>query len=330
MTQPFEILGMDIGEQELRAASKAIAALPAAGFHVKNEKLVDAGGNIFVMRGINHLYAYYPSERRAIPDIRSAGANTVRVVLTSGKRKNIWQQPATPPSEISRLISECQQNKLLCIFDVQDTTGHGSKDEKDSATIAEAVNYWLTILMPLKFQENSVIVNIANEPFNTDNPAWKQQTIDAIQRLRAAGIEHAIMVDAPGYGQDTGKTMLKNANEVFNSDPLQNIIFSVHMYSEFQDVVKVARYLTPWKQALVIGEFGWKGDPRKTDSDDIMSWAETNGLSYLGWGWSGNGSNDTLLDMCTKFQYPLTGWGERFVNGDNGLKKTKFKMLASF
>ena len=47
--------------------------------------------------------------------------------------------------------------------------------------------------------------------------------------MREKGIENAIMIDASGYGQDTGP-ITKNANKVLEADPDKNIIFSYHVY----------------------------------------------------------------------------------------------------
>src|SRR6185436_18739012 len=54
-----------------------------------------------------------------------------------------------------------------------------------------------------------------------------------------------------------------------------------------------------------------------------MSEAQARGLGYLGWSWSGN--SDPVLDMVPVSTWDptqLTTWGQRIVNGANGLKAT--------
>ena len=70
-------------------AGATLAAQPAqaaAGFTVSGSQILDANGNAFVMRGVNHAHAWYPDRLSSLADIKALGANTVRVVLSSGDR----------------------------------------------------------------------------------------------------------------------------------------------------------------------------------------------------------------------------------------------------
>jgi mannan endo-1,4-beta-mannosidase len=52
-----------------------------------------------------------------------------------------------------------------------------------------------------------------------------------------------------------------------------------------------------------------------------MSEAVKRGIGYIGWSWAGN--NDPILDMTSNFNAAqLTTWGERIVNGPNGIRAT--------
>ena len=74
---------------------------------------------------------------------------------------------------------------------------------------------------------------------------------------------------------------------------------------------------------IVIGEFGYlhlDGDP---DEDAMMSVAQTYGVGYLGWSWSGNGGGLTYHDMVSGINPAiLTGWGQRIFHGPNGIGLT--------
>ncbi|WP_305783982.1 cellulase family glycosylhydrolase [Symbioplanes lichenis] len=306
------------------ALAVGLAARPAfaaSGFTVSGTRILDATGTEFVMRGVNHPHAWYTSRTpQALADIKARGANTVRVVLGSGQR---WGP--TTAAEITTLIGQCKANRLICVLEAHDTTGYG--EQAGAATLDQAVDYWISVKSALAGQEAYVILNIGNEPYgNTNATAWTAATTSAITRLRAAGFEHSIMVDAPNWGQDWQFVMRDNAAAVFAADPRRNTIFSIHMYGVFDTAAEVTDYLGRFRSAglpLVIGEFGnlhSDGDP---DENAIMATAQQLGVGYLGWSWSGNGGGVEYLDLVTNFDgTALTSWGQRLFTGANGIAST--------
>jgi len=302
----------------------AVAAQPAsaaAGFTVSGGRILDANGNPFVMRGVNHAHTWYQDRTpQALADIKALGANTVRVVLGSGQR---WGPDSA--ANVSTVISQCRANRLICVLEVHDTTGYG--EQSGAATLAQAVDYWISIKSALQGQERYVILNIGNEPYgNTGATAWTEATKSAITRLRAAGFEHAIMVDAPNWGQDWQFVMRDNAASVFAADPQRNTIFSIHMYGVFDTAAEITDYLGRFQTAglpIVVGEFGFNHSDGNPDEDTILATAQARGIGYLGWSWSGNGGGVEYLDLVTNFdRTQLTSWGDRLFNGANGIRAT--------
>ncbi|MGV9353576.1 cellulase family glycosylhydrolase [Streptomyces misionensis] len=296
------------------------AEASTAGLHVSNGRVYEANGNEFVMRGVNHAYDWYPSRTSAIADIAAKGANTVRLVLGSGHRYT-----RTSASEVSSLIAQCKQNKVICILEVHDTTGYG--EDSAAASLDEAADYWIGLKDALAGQENYVVVDIGNEPYgNTGYGAWTDATKNAIKKLRGAGIRNALMVDAPNWGQDWSGTMRDNAASVFSSDPDGNTIFSVHMYGVYDTAAKVQDYLNYFANhhlPLVIGEFGDQHTDGDPDEDAIMSTAQSLRVGYLGWSWSGNSGGVEYLDLVNGFDpNSLTDWGRRLFDGANGIVAT--------
>jgi mannan endo-1,4-beta-mannosidase len=294
-------------------------ARAAAGFTVANGRLYDANGTEFVMRGISHAHTWYTAQTRAFADIKATGANTVRVVLSGGR----W--PANGPADVANVVNLCRQNRLICVLENHDTTGYG--EQSGAVTLDAAVNYWISVQSALQGQENYVILNIGNEPVGNNNAAqWTQATTSAIARLRNAGFDHAIMVDAPNWGQDWQFVMRDNAQAVFTSDPDRNIIFSIHMYGVFDTAAEITDYLGRFRTAglpIVVGEFGHNHSDGNPDEDTIMSYTVANGIGYIGWSWSGNGGGVEYLDMVTNFNpSQLTSWGQRIFNGANGIRST--------
>ncbi|WP_216211244.1 cellulase family glycosylhydrolase [Amycolatopsis aidingensis] len=295
-------------------------AAAATGLHVEGGRLYEANGNEFLLRGVNHPHTWYPGETGSFADIKALGANSVRVVLSSGDR---WTRNDT--ADVANVVSLCKQNRLICVLEVHDTTGYG--EQSGAASLAQAVDYWLSVREALAGQEQYVIVNIGNEPFgNTGYQAWTTDTIEAIQRLRAAGLEHTLLVDAPNWGQDWSFTMRDNAAEVFAADPQGDTVFSVHMYGVFDTAAEIEDYLGRFVAAglpIVVGEFGHNHSDGDPDEAAILARTRELGIGYLGWSWSGNSGGVEYLDMATDFDpAKLTPWGERIFHGPDGIGAT--------
>lgn len=291
----------------------------AAGLHISDGRLLEGNGNDFVMRGVNHAHTWYPGETQSLADIKALGANTVRVVLSDGHR---WTR--NTPEDVASVIGQCKANRLICVLEVHDTTGYG--EDAAAGTLDHAADYWIGLKGVLAGQEDYVIVNIGNEPWgNTAPEGWTDPTIAAVKKLRGAGLQHTIMVDAPNWGQDWQGVMRANARSVYDADPTGNLIFSIHMYSVFDTAAEITDYLNAFVSArlpILIGEFGgpadqW-GDP---DEDTMMATAERLDLGYLAWSWSGN--TDPVLDLAVDFDPTrLSSWGQRIFNGVNGIAQT--------
>jgi mannan endo-1,4-beta-mannosidase len=306
------------------AVVSALGSQPpaAVGLHVEGTRVVEGNGSTFVMRGVNHAHVWYQNQTRAFADMKSFGTNTVRVVLGSGQR---WGP--TPASEVSTVISLCKQNKMICVLEVHDTTGYG--EQSGAASLDQAATYWISVADALKGQEDYVVVNLGNEPFGNNaqvSATWASATTSAISRLRGAGLQHLIMADAPMWGQDWGNIMRDNAAAVFNADPLRNTVFSVHMYGVYDTAAEINAYFDAFRTAglpLVVGEFGHNHSDGDPDENTIMAQAQARGIGYLGWSWSGNSGGVEYLDMTNSFNpASLTPWGERFLNGANGVRQT--------
>ncbi len=292
----------------------------ATGFTVANGKLYEANGNQFIMRGVNHAHTWYTHQTSSFANIKALGANTVRVVLSSGDR---WTRNSA--DDVANVISLCKTNRLICVLEVHDTTGYG--EQSGAVSLDRAVDYWISIADVLRGQEAYVIVNIGNEPHgNQGYAAWTTDTSNAIKRLRNANFDHTIMVDAPNWGQDWTFTMRDNASTVFAADPDRNTVFSIHMYGVFDTAAEISDYLGRFRTAglpIVVGEFGHNHSDGNPDEDAILSYTQANGIGWLGWSWSGNGGGVEYLDLAVNFDpNNLSTWGQRLFNGANGIKAT--------
>jgi mannan endo-1,4-beta-mannosidase len=300
--------------------SVMVAARPAyaaVGIRVTNGRLVEANGTPLILRGINHPFTWFASQNSSFATIKAAGANAIRVVLSSGR----WQTP-NGVADVTTAINLCKANRVICILENHDTTGFG--EATDGAISLDAVvSFWLSVQSALTGQENYVILNIGNEPIGNINAAqWTAATTNAVTRLRNAGFQHTIMIDAPNWGQDWQFVMRDTAPTVFAADRTGNLIFSIHMYGVFNTAAKVTSYLDSFisrRLALCVCEFG--PSDSTVDVNTIMSATQAAGIGNMGWSWSGN--TDPILDMVLGFNpAQRSSWGTRYITGPNGLSTT--------
>jgi mannan endo-1,4-beta-mannosidase len=318
-------------KRQLGIAGAAIAALvgttvvlaqpahAATGLRVSGSNVVEANGSTFIMRGTSHAHVWYQTQTSSFANIKAAGANTVRVVLSGGR----WG--ASSVADVTNVINLCKTNKLICVLENHDTTGYG--EDGAATTLDAAANYWNSIKSALVGQENYIAINIGNEPVGNTNAAqWTAATTGAIQKMRSNGFEHMLVVDAPNWGQDWQFVMRDNAPTVAAADSLKNTLFSVHMYGVFDTAAEVTAYVSSFKSRnlpLIVGEFGNMHSDGDPDEDTIMATAVSQGIGYLGWSWSGNGGGVEYLDQVTAFgATAFTSWGTRLFSGANGIKAT--------
>lgn len=306
-------------------ATVSVPEIPANaasdGFHVSGTNIMDANGNVFVMRGVNIAHAWYASyTEQSIKGAADNNANTVRVVVADGKK---WSK--TSKSELENIISICKQNDLVCILEVHDATG-----SDNSSDLNDAVNYWIENKSVLKGNEKYVILNIANEWYGSWNGySWAEGNKTAIKNIRNAGIDNMIMIDCAGWGQypDSIKDYGKS---VFNADSDKNTVFSIHMYEyaggDSTTVKKNIDNALNIGVPVVIGEFGGQHTNGDVDEATIMSYCTQKNVGYLGWSWKGNSSDLSYLDVAYDWSgTSLTSWGNALINGSYGIKATSKK-----
>lgn len=307
----------------LGASTLSAAIGVQAGFQVSGTQLLDGNGNPFIMRGVNHPHTWFTGRTgQALSDIASVNANTVRIVLSDGQQ---WTRNGA--ADVAQVIEWCKDNELIAVLEVHDATGYGEQDS--AGTLENVVDYWLDIAPVLEGQEDYVIINIANEPFgNGVAPStWVDQHVEAIQRLREAGLTHTLLVDAANWGQDWQGVMLDNASTVAAADERNNTLFSVHMYEVYQDRSTIENYVSSFLSThnlpLIVGEFGADHYGNEVDEASVLAVAEAYGIGYLGWSWSGNSSEVASLDIALNWDVDnLSSWGDFLINSGNGLRQT--------
>lgn len=296
-----------------------IPPVSEGGFRVDGTKLIDAKGNEFVMRGINHAHVWFRDQlETALDGIAATGSNTVRIVLADGDQ---WEK--TSADDLERTIVECNERKMIAVVEVHDGCGMDDRSYLDNA-----VNYWIEMKDVLAKYTDTAILNITNEWIGEWNAeAWRDGYVESIPKLREAGIKNTIMVDSAGWGQ-YGESIRKYGKDVFDSDPDKNTMFSIHMYGAAgknpNTIASNLKGATDQDLCVIVGEFGFNHSDGDVDEAYIMQYCNENALGYLGWSWKGNGGGVEYLDIAKDWSGNelSSDWGEILVNGENGIKAT--------
>lgn len=315
------ILIVSVGCESSDNSSKSDSsnAETVKGFHIDGTKLLDANGNEFVMRGVNHAHTWYKDDSViALKAIANTGANAVRIVLADGDK---WEKDDV--DSVKNLISLCKENNMIAVLEVHDPTGVNSSKLLDSA-----VDYWIEIKDALIGQEEYVILNIANEWSGAwDSEPWREGYLNAVPKLREAGIKNTILIDSAGWGQYP-QSVEDYGKEVFESDPLKNTMFSVHFYGSAGGNKHKIKYtldnIRDQGLCICVGEFGYTHTDGDVDEDYIMQYCTEQNIGYLGWSWKGNSGGVEYLDIAEEWDGSKLSadWGEKLINGEYGIKKT--------
>jgi mannan endo-1,4-beta-mannosidase len=310
-----------IGTTDLTASLRTSAT---EGFYVEGTTLYDANGNPFTMRGINHIHAWYKDEMSTvIPAIASTGANTVRIALSDGS-----QYAKDGVRQVRSILNLCRDDGLVAVLGVFDDTG-----SNDVEAMNRAVDYWIEIKSVLIGREDSIIINVMNEWYGDwSGREWADAYKEAIPRMRSAGLNHAIMVDCAGWGQYP-ESIHQYGREILESDPLRNTMFSIHFYevsgSDASTIKNNIDGVLDQDLCLVAGEFGpyriVDGNVRDVDENFLMGYSKDRGVGWLAWTWYRPADNENAaieqhFNMADDWSGGLTDWGERVVNGPDGIR----------
>ena len=317
-----------------------VTLLDKPGFHTDGVRLLDANDKEFLMRGYNYSYAWQKNWwGAAFSTAKKYNCNALRIQLSDGQKDLGGYCDA---DQVSKLISSCKDNHFIGVFNVQDTGGGNDKN-----VLLHAANYWVGIKNAVIGQEKYCIVNIGNEWMgspgrdcngewgNYQENLWSDTYIEAVRRIRSAGIKNTLMIDCNGYGQyadiiwKEGQRILDEDKKYFE-DGKPNIIFSIHFYEKacYWDYEKGvgSRVAHSIDKALsigapvCIGEYAYsrKSEEWKMDWETIQDYSKTMNIGYLGWSFTGNGDAESQgLDMFNSDGSQMYKNGECIIQHPN-------------
>lgn len=323
-----------------------ITKLDKPGFHTDGVRLLDANGKEFLMRGYNYSYAWQKDYwDAAFKTAKKYNCNALRIQLSDGQKDLGGYCNA---NQVSDLIKSCKDNHFIGVFNVQDTGGGD-----DPNVLLHAADYWVGIKNAVIGQEKYCIVNIGNEWMespgrdcngewgNYEEKLWSNTYIEAVRRIRRAGIKNTLMIDCNGYGQyadiiwKEGQRILDEDKKYFE-DGKPNIIFSIHFYEKacYWDYEKGtgSRVAHSIDKALsigapvCIGEYAYsrKSEKWKMDWETIQDYSKTMNIGYFGWSFTGNGDAESQgLDMFSNDGKQMWKNGECIIlHPNDGIQAT--------
>jgi mannan endo-1,4-beta-mannosidase len=208
---------------------------------------------------------------------------------------------------------------MIPMVELHDATGN-----QDAARLLELAKYYTTaeVKQVLTDFRGYLLVNIANEWSGQGNFVSAYQA--AINELRTNGINHTLVIDGSGYGQDAS-SVLNNAAALTTADTQHNLLFSLHMYEQYATPAAVDAALNQANSAsipLIVGEFGPQFNGAAVAWKEILDRCQSLGIGYLAWSWMGNDAMNAQLDMASAWEGPLTTWGQNVLLGTNGIRQT--------
>ena len=193
-------------------------------------------------------------------------------------------------------IMQAKANGFTVIATYHKYTVLGSDD---AAELTAAANWWKNNYAALG---GNFTINMMNEwgSHNITAAAYATAYNNAIAIVRTVYLG-AIIIDLPGYGQETytGYQACKTSVPVISDT---NIILSAHIYPNGYNQGKNRNVqvsdlddLSSTGRRGMIGEFG-NGATGTTDWAGIVDYAKTKGWPVIGWCWNGDGGGMNMVD----------------------------------
>ncbi|MGC9984549.1 MAG: cellulase family glycosylhydrolase [Polyangia bacterium] len=260
-------------------------ATPGGTMFVANGQIFDATGAVFLPWGVNKAHV----------DQENVG---LELTGTNAVRANLYFR--LPNATTTNLFDRFYAAYIVVIPGRWDATCIG--DNTFAAALASEVDAWVAEAAAWKKYERASMINIANEAGPSNSTVWRDEYITAVGRMRAAGYGGLLMIDSGGCGQDVDD-IVKYGAAVLAADPLQNIVFSLHVYGDTPDVTTLNTNLDRLKAtglSIVIGEFGPGRDigpsPTNLAPADLMASALARGIGTLAWAADDNDLANSMAD----------------------------------
>lgn len=262
------------------AAHAAPAPAPAETMQVRGRYLYTAAGERVVLRGVNEMFSNSvdPTGAWTMAEIARTGANAVR----------IFTMPDFPAEKLDAILGNAVANGMIPIAECHAATGKWDR-------LNDCIAYWTRpdIAAVIGRHRRWVLVNIANEAGETvPRDTFVAGYVDAIARIRAAGIDVPLVIDGSDWGKEYA--MLLDSWAAFDrADPARAIMVSAHSYWAGTQEERKAPYraiiarVTRDNIPFLLGEgptaTGW--DCKPSPYRWALSELDKADIGWLAWSW---------------------------------------------
>jgi len=254
--------------------------------YVKGRFLYTVAGEKVIMRGVNEMMTWSNNLQGNIilPEIAKTGANTIRLVWTIDKN----------PADLDALITNSIKNAMIPMVELHDATGDWSK-------LSAVIDYWMRddVKEVLDKHKKWMLLNIANEvgTSETTDAYFVSTYKNAITQLREKGYEVPLIIDSSDWGKDEGM-IERNWEELFNHDPLKNVMFSVHTYWINNQQQRLDNFIESVVSEDIPFLFGEGPQPNGYDCTtafpyvNAMAQCHKKEIGWLNWSWGAVNNGD--------------------------------------
>jgi hypothetical protein len=313
------------------------AGMPTTALHVAGNVL-QANGSTVRLFGVDRSGTEYsciqgqgffdgPVDQAAVSDMLAWHINTVRVPLNEDCWLGINGAPAqysgsVYTSAITQWVTLLRQNGLYVILDLHWNAGGTSvsNGQQEMADSDHAPAFWTSVAQTFK-SDQGIIFDLYNEPHditwacwlnggcqvNGWNAAGMNQLITAV---RGTGAANVVMAGGLSYAGDLSEWL---ANKP--SDPLNNLAASAHVYN-FASCTTSSCWTSNYQPVaaavpVITGELG-ENDCAAGFVDGYMAWADSVGVSYVGWAWNADFACTSGPSLISDWTGTATGMGAGF------------------
>lgn len=323
---PFKFFrGMAVALGVAAITTQAATAVQAYGqLKVSGNKILSQSGNAAVLRGMSLYWS--------IPDWQNPTqfwnanvvnwlaedwhANVIRAAMGVDYNGGYLNNPASQKQYVSTVVDAAIAKGIYVIIDWHD---HDAPSHQ-----ANAIAFFQE--MARKYGNNpNVIYEVFNEPNNETWPEIKSYSTAVIQAIRAIDPDNLILVGSPMWDQD----LRSPANSPITG--YNNIAYTLHFYagSHGADLRSAGEYAMNAGLAIFISEWGTSnadgnGGVFSSQSDEWLSWANANNLSWCNWSIHNITESSAALAPAAG---PNGGWSDSQISLSG--KYVRSKLLAA-
>ncbi len=278
---------------------------------VSGNRLVDSNGAPLRLLGVNRSGAEYacaqgwgifdgPSDAASIAAIASWHVNAVRVPLNEDcwlgiNGVNPSYGGANYRSAIGGYVSRLHAAGLIAVLDLH-WNAPGSTLATGQQVMADADHssaFWSSVSSYF-LNDPAVVFDLYNEPHDISWTCWRDGCTTSggwqaagfqslVNAVRSTGATQPVLVGGNGWAGDLSSWLTYRP-----TDPANQLAASVHLYN-FSGCVTQSCWsstIAPVAASVpvVTGEVG-ENDCAHGFIDSYMAWADSAGVSYLGWTW---------------------------------------------